>query len=83
MPVEDKPVLPANSIGADWNPGCWNKPRTRNPYQVKNGFKLVQIAKDKYEGVQMFKTIPSVNSLECHSDCPECVGCDHYKYGEK
>ena len=77
MAVIDTPVHERTKTGADWHPACWNKTRTRNPYLVKDGFKLVYDG-GKYESMQMWKLIDDVGSFECRSDCPECIGCDHY-----
>lgn len=79
MPVEDKPVLPRNSVGADYKPGCWNKHRTRHQYTVKNGFKMIYIGAGEYESKQMWKIIKDPGTLGCQQDgdLPECAGCTH------
>ena len=78
MAVLDSEVHALTKTGAGWHPGCWNKPRTRNPSLVKDGFRFVYDGSGHYESVQMWKMTPDVGSPECRSDCPECIGCDHY-----
>lgn len=78
MAVIETPVHELTKTGADWHPGCYNKPRTRKDLIVKAGFRLIPDGKGVCIGEQLFKTIPDFGSLECRSDCPECVGCQHF-----
>lgn len=80
MPVEDHPVHPS-TIRTNPHPGCWNQPRSREPYLVKDGFTLSYVGAGRYEAIQRFKTIPDPLSLECrydqHLGPEECEGCQH------
>lgn len=83
MPVLDHEVHPSTKIGPDHRAGCWNKPRTRHYYMVKNGFGVTYAGNGLYESVQMWKEIRDPLSLECQYDqsiAPEhCAGCEHIK----
>lgn len=80
MPVEDHPVHPS-TVRTNPHPSCWNKPRRREPYHVKDGFILAYIGNHRFEAVQILKLIPDPLSLECRYDQPlgmwECEGCEH------
>ena len=81
MPVQDHPTDPRTKIGADHRAGCWNLPRTREPYPVKTGFKLIWHGFGSYESVQMFTLVKDTGSLPCMYDqatAPDhCEGCRH------
>ena len=78
MAVLNHDIHPSTQRGADHKPACYNKPRTRNPYLVKDGWRFVYDGSGHYESVQMWKVIDDTGSLECRSDCAECVGCEHF-----
>jgi hypothetical protein len=78
MPVEEHQIHPSTQRGADHKPACYNKPRTRNPLIVKAGFRMIDEGNGHYTSEQLWKTIPDTGSLECRSDCAECVGCEHF-----
>ena len=82
MPVDDHPVHPSTKIGQGHRYGCWNLPRTRKPYMVKDGH-----APTKWpsETMQRWTKIEDTGSIECRYDLavsdPHCSGCEHR--GEK
>lgn len=82
MPVEDHPIHPSTIRGSNHKNGCWNQPRSRNPYLVKDGF--------HEDGRQRFVLIDDVGSLECKNDGKVgkegdqkyCDGCQHKNFGK-
>lgn len=78
MAVLNHDVHPSTQRGADHKPACYNKPRTRKPLIVPAGYRLIPDGNGIYVAEKMFKTIADFGSLECRSDCAECVGCEHF-----
>lgn len=73
MPVEDHPIHPHGVRNADYHPWCYNKPRTRTSYWVRNGWLDVGTEHSS----PCWVLVEDTSSVNCRQilDLPECSGC--------
>lgn len=84
MPVIQHEIHSSVQQSSDAKYGCWNKPRSRGPLIVQDGY-LTWDDKFRY-AIPKFKTIENFGSLECRYDHSltdsKCKDCCHIGSGE-